>query len=190
MPDKWSFFCLLATCFWIWFLLGYSVFAIAYSSYGMGLAKGSQCRSLDDAIWLGDTADALCDYLLFGNNNNNNDDNNDKTGINSTPTLAAAAAKPHCLATVQNRAASVVKVAESQCPGPTFALSPPWTRAFWSGVGLFACYWVLFGCILGAMAIEAWREESALGDDGVREMEGLDYDKNGGVNEGGRILLD
>lgn len=188
MSDKWSLLCLLITYSWVWFLLGYSVFAIAYASYGMGYSKGTQCRSLDDAIWLSDSAGALCDYLLFGKNDNKN-----KSGINDPPIVGAAAAKTHCLLEMKNLAASITNVAEHQCPDSRFTLSPPWNWAFWAGVGLFACSWILFGFFLGSMAVEACRDEFRRVEDELRKMEGFGNEKHGGVEEGGlegrRILL-
>lgn len=92
---------------------------------------------------------------------------------------------------METRVASVAKVAgQSKCSSSIFALSPPWTRAFWAGVGLFACYWVLFGFSLGSMAIEACGDYYGVGD-GLGERENA-LGKHGDMEETdfGRIQLD
>lgn len=132
----------------------------------MGHAEGTHCRHLDDTVWLTQTSSALCDYLV-----GNHDPSVDKT----------TAVKARCLAAMENRVDSVAKVAEgNKCSSSIFALSPPWTRAFWSGVGLFACYWILFGFFLGSMAVEACRNPF----DELKEIDGLD-DKHDNMEERG-----
>lgn len=140
----------------------------------MGRAKGTQCRChLDDTIRLADTTRALCDYLLRSHSNNDDDDGDDP-GIDTVTGV-----KARCLAATEDRVASATEEG-SKCPGSTFALSPPRTRAFWAGWGLFACYWISFGCSLASMAVEACRESFRVGD-GFGEMDGLDGRK--GVKE-------
>lgn len=145
----------------------------------MGFARGVQCRHHvdDDTIWLSNkTAIALCDYLLRNNHNSNNNG----PGVIDTTIVTP---KAQCLATMEARVASVVvQVAEEgRCSNSMFAFPAPWNRAFWAGVGPFACYWVLFGLVLESVAVEACRDASSgveVGDD-VREMDD-DFDEHGG----------
>lgn len=173
MPDKWSTICLATTCFWIWFLLGYSVFAIAYASYGMGIAQGVQCRhNLDyNTVWVTDTTTgtSLCDYLFSHHNDNHNgntNQNHEHVGDEPTTTIAL---KAQCHAELKARIATAVpKLAgELKCSNSIFAFPAPWNRAFWAGIALFACYWILFGWVLESMTVDACRDVS----DEVKEMD-------------------
>lgn len=150
----------------------------------MGQEKGAQCRYLDNAIWLANTTRSLCDYLLSDDTNKNGD-----SGVGTT-----AVVKFRCVAAIQNRVASVTKAAEeNKCSGPIFALSPPWTRAFWAGVGLFACYWIVFGFSLGSMAVEEVRRDTFGVDDEFSEMDNRGLHEHCGLKERcleGRIQLD
>ena len=142
------------------------MFAIAYASYGMGHAEGAHCRHLDDTVWLTHTSSALCDYLV----------SNHDPGVDTT-----TAVKARCLMAMENRVDSVAKVAEGKKGSDSiFALSPPWTHAFWAGIGIFACYWILFGSFLGSMAVEAYRNPF----DELRAIDGLD-DKHDNMEERG-----
>ncbi len=79
----------------------------------------------------------------------------------------------------------MVEEESSECSSSIiFALSQPWSGAFWSGVGLFACYWVLFGFLVGAMAGEGgWRELVGGGGGGGGE-EGGGWEGKGRGGEG------
>ena len=159
MPGQWSILCHTTTCFWLWFLLGYSVSVIAYASYGMGQAKAAQCLPLDDMIWLLNTARPFRDHPLRRN---------------GSDVDANAAVEAPGLAAVEQCVARVDRVAEENRRSLSpFALSPPWTRAFWAGIGLFACYWVLFGVFLASTAVGVCRDAFGTGD-GVEGMEGRD----------------
>ena len=173
MTSKWSLICLATTLFWVWFLLGYSVFAIAYASYGMGIAHGVQCRDdlSDKPIWLTDktAGTLLCEYPLGHHKTNDNIDQYHKHAGDDIITTTTAALKPQCHAELQSRfPRDVPKHAEKiKCSNSIFAFPAPWNRAFWAGIALFASYWVLFGLILETMAVEACREAF----DEVREMD-------------------
>lgn len=132
---------------------------IAYASYGMGRAQAAQCLPLDDMIRLLNTACPFRDHLLRRN---------------GSDVDANAAVKAPGLAAVEHCVARVDRVAEeNRCSLSPFALSPPWTRAFWAGIGLFACYWVLFGVFLASMAVGVRRDIFGT-EDGVEGVEGRD----------------
>ena len=171
MTDKWSTICLATTCFWVWLLLGYSVFAIAYASYGMGIARGVQClHSLDDnTSWFTNTTAGalLCDYLLnhYNDSHNGNINHNHHNAGDTTTTTVI---KAQCHAALETGIASFVPklTSQSKCSNSIFAFPAPWNRAFWAGIALFACYWILFGWVLESMTVDACRDVS----DEVREM--------------------
>ena len=142
---------------------------IAHASYSMGQAKGAQCRSLDDMILLillANMTCPFCDFLLSDN----------ESDLNRNVALNAQS-----LAAIEKRVASITTVGENKCSTSDFAISPPWTRAFWAGIGLFACYWILFGFFLGSMVVEVCRDTFGTEDE-FSEM-GNDFDEHGVMNQ-------
>lgn len=143
----------------------------------MGVAQRVRCRDnhFDDPTWLTDTAAGalLCEYLL-SHHNNNVDINHNENNASDDITTTTIALKAQCYAELEPRIARAVPkhAREIKCSNSIFAFAAPWNRAFWAGIALFVSYWILFGLILGTMAIEACRE--ACGkmretDDGSRE---------------------
>lgn len=181
MTDRWSTICLATTCFWVWFLLGYSVFAIAYASYGMGIAQGVQCRHQfdDNTLWLTNTTAGalLCNYLLGHPNDSRNGNTNHKHNDVGDDTTTTIALKAQCHAALETRRASTVSklAGEINCSDSIFAFPAPWNRAFWAGITLFACYWILFGLVLESMTVDACRDVS----DEAREIEDGDLKRRG-----------
>ncbi len=72
---------------------------------------------------------------------------------------------------------NTVEVAEESSVCESSIVEPPWSGAFWSGVGLFACYWVLFGVLVGG---GGWGEQGGVG--GVGGGEG--YERGVGLRRG------